>query len=322
MKEFNLVVCGGTFEYLHEGHKAFLHSVLEKGRKILIGLTSDFYVKQHKKNTKQSYQERKKLLEKFLRDQKEKITIVPIDSLYIPKQWEKLPIEAIIVTKDSFSGAKAINKQREKEGLPLLEIVESPLVLEKSRKPISSSQIRKNLFSQQLLLPEDVRKQLQKPFGLLIRNFESWMADGGKDLEADKIVTVGDVITKACNKLGLGQKISVIDFLVERQKIFSDIRELGFEKYETMFTIANPPGTLTPELFARVRDIFLHKKSSGRIIVLIRGEEDLSVLPFLLFAPVGFTIFYGQPKEGVVKVDVSKQSKKYAREYIEKFTSK
>ena len=39
-KKYSLVICGGTFDRLHEGHKAFLRAAFTAGERVIIGLTS------------------------------------------------------------------------------------------------------------------------------------------------------------------------------------------------------------------------------------------------------------------------------------------
>jgi len=65
--KYNLVVCGGTFDHFHRGHKEFLRYILSISRKVLIGLTTDKYVKA-KNNSKwvEDYQLRKQKIMEFL----------------------------------------------------------------------------------------------------------------------------------------------------------------------------------------------------------------------------------------------------------------
>lgn len=319
--EYNLVVCGGTFEHLHIGHKAFLRFVFSKGKKVLIGLTSDLYVQSIHKNTKLSLSKRKKMLEEFLTKENvlERANILPIDDIYIPKQWENLPIEAIVATKDSLFGASAINKQRKQQGLKELEIVLCPLVTNNNGKTISSSNIRTSLnISQLLFLPDDVRAELKKPLGILIKDFDKWVAENKKNLNSEKIVTVGDVVTKTCNELFLQQAISIVDFHVGREKKFSNIIDLGFSGEEQVIDVQNKAGFLTPVLFQKIESLF-KIRSTARRVILVEGEEDLAVLPCIIFSPLGFHIFYGQPNEGVVAIEVSKSSKESAAYIISRF---
>ncbi|MBI2074872.1 MAG: pantetheine-phosphate adenylyltransferase [Candidatus Levybacteria bacterium] len=329
MEKFNLVVCGGTFEYLHEGHKAFLRFAFLKGKKVLLGLTSDEYVKSNGKGTISSYAERKNKLEAFLEKENVsgRVEIEPIDNAHIPRIWEKLPIEAIIVTEDSFKGAEAINKKRKEQGLPLLKIVVFPFVLASNGQVISSSKIRDKKVNVQsnfeaLVLPDNLRPELKKPMGALITDFDNWIKTNSFTINPLQVITVGDVITKTFNELKFQQKISVIDFYVKREKKFSNIKELGFLGKEEIVEVENPAGYITNSLFGSVKKIMSLLKTSKRIILKIEGEEDLAVLPFLLFAPLGFTIFYGQPDKGVVKVDVAKNTRDTASYLISRFSPK
>ena len=44
----NLVVCGGTFDHLHKGHTSLLKLAFSLGQKVVIGVTSDQYVRSSK----------------------------------------------------------------------------------------------------------------------------------------------------------------------------------------------------------------------------------------------------------------------------------
>ena len=39
--------------------------------------------------------------------------------------------------------------------------------------------------------------------------------------------------------------------------------------------------------------------------IIVQGEEDLLVLPVVLFAPANSVVLYGQPNEGLVIVKIS-----------------
>lgn len=333
MEHYKLIVCGGTFDYLHEGHKAFMRFMLGLSDKILLGLTSDTYANEKTKDFVESYDARKKDLETFLAQEQalEKVVIWPIDDVYIPPQWEKLPIEAIFVSEESRNGADLVNHKREKQGLRQLPVVVFPLVKSADGGVISSTRIRNGeinrlgrlwikplWFEKTLQLPDEQRSKLTDPFGELIDKLQLWVTS--QQIVSKKLITVGDVITKSCNELHLAQKVSVIDFLTQRQRVFTNILELGFTGNEKEFLITNQPSHIMPEAFRVARQIFSPFQIQERIIVQVSGEEDLVVLPFLLAAPLGFIILYGQPKQGVVKIVVSEESKEKAYTIVDKFT--
>lgn len=58
--------------------------------------------------------------------------------------------------------------------------------------------------------------------------------------------------------------------------------------------------------------------ASKKIQIAIDGEEDIVALPFLIYAPVGWVVCYGQPNEGLVIVQITKDSKKRAMSIFNK----
>lgn len=332
MEHYNLVACGGTFDYLHDGHKAFLRFMFARSKKILLGLTSDAYAKE--KNAQiDTLIKRKASLEAFIVSEgaKEKVEIKVIDTIYIPNVWEKLPIDAIIVSEETKKGAVLINQGREKSGLYVLPVIVVQSLLAEDGNIISSTRIRNGEISRKgklwinplwlkktLQLTEEQRSKLVKPFGDVISDFEGEYKK--HSFFKDTLITVGDVITKSCNELGLGQKIAVIDFHTQRKRTATHNRELGFEGNEKVFAAHNPPSHVSAGLFALTKHIFSVLSQYKRIIVEIDGEEDLAVLPFLLAAPLGFIILYGQPNQGVVRVDVTEETKEKAFTTISAFT--
>ena len=325
-----MAVCGGTFDHFHKGHKEFLLYGLSIGKKLLLGLTTDKYIRHKKLNSRiKSYQKRKDSIEKFLKSEKvsDRVEIEPIEDIYIPKVWESLPIEAIIVSKNTIEGAKKINiKRQEQKKYPL--VVETvPLVKNSNNEYISSSKIRNGIMDREgkpylhplwlkhnLKITKTLRKKLKKPFGELIRNEKKI-----KSLKNSYLITVGDVTTSTFNKLGFRQDISIVDFRVARQKIFSSIYDLGFLGREEVVKANNPSGYLTADLFRIAANLFRDQRDKQKVI-LIEGEEDLSVLPLILVSPLNSAIFYGQPNEGIVKVKVSEETKDKAYSIVSKFS--
>lgn len=53
--------------------------------------------------------------------------------------------------------------------------------------------------------------------------------------------------------------------------------------------------------------------------ILIDGEEDLLVLPAIIYAPLGARVYYGQPGEGLVEVVVTHRKKRQALALLGKF---
>lgn len=334
MYRYNLIVSGGTFDLLHKGHKDFLQFALSKSKKILLGLTSDRYIALQAKGTTQTFQERKKALVDFLKKEKviERVAIAAIDTIYIPPAWDTLPIEAIIASAHTKWGADAINEKRVTQGERQLSIILAPFVYAQDGEPISATRVRNGVIDREgrllikpqwckegRILSESLRKKLQRPLDTLITDFPSWFRKN-PHLDASKIITVGDVITKAFLTQGVKQHIAVVDLFVGRKKQFTTLYEHGFSGKEKIIQVKNPAGSLTASLMAAAKDVFSTFKQDKHVIIVVDGEEDLAVLPLLLASPLGFFIFYGQPKEGVVQINVSEESKQRARMFVEQFT--
>ena len=330
----NLIVCGGTFDHFHKGHESFLKYVFSVGKKILVGVTSNEYIKKLKiKNEKlkiiEDFEKRKQEVLEFVKKEKvldKNVGIIKIDDLFGPTLSKNIAINAIVVSKDSRKGAEIINARRKELGLKKLNLFIAPQILAEDGKPISSARIRNGEINREgrlyvsplwlkmdLALPENLRQELKEPFGELCREIT---LENGSSLSY--LITVGDVTSKIFNEKFLGQNLSVIDFKVAREKKFANIKELGFVGNEVIFNADNPAGFVTSSLFKKLAEIFkfgIEKKG----IIQINGEDDLVVLPLILTVPLNTIIYYGQPNKGVVKILVSEDTKEQAYNLVLKF---
>lgn len=337
MQKFNTVVCGGTFDHFHKGHEEFIRFALSYGKKIIIGLTSEKYVQKNKIEKEflliqkiESYQERKKSLINFLKKEKveNRAEIVSIDDFFGPTLKKDLNIDAIIVSENLIKGAEKINQEREKIGLPKLVILIKHLIKSKDEKTISSTRIRKGeinrsgrpylnplWLSKKLLLAKVLRRRLKMPLGPLFQN----EIESLKNLNNSYLIAVGDVITKSFNKISSSPKISVVDFYVARKRIFNSFEELGFKGEAKVINVKNRAGFLTPEIFKASLTAFQFLGGKKNVIIKVEGEEDLAVLPIILASPLDFSVFYGQPDKGVVRIDITEKNKEMAYQFINNF---
>ncbi len=336
--EYKLVICGGTFDRLHSGHKAFLLYAFEKGEHVLIGLTSDAYVTKVKKNADIfPFEKRLEELKEFLNTKGllERAKIVAIDSRFDETQIEEHTGAALLVSEETKNAGEEINKEREKQGFAPLPLLIFPLIAGNNEERISSSKIRDGIMTREgvmlpdrsflartLYIPDSLRETLHKPFGMLFTR------DIPKQFlkNPTKLVTVGDVITKRINKLGVFPKIAVIDFFVERHKTNESLTQLGFTGKEKMIHIINPAGQLSPTLWKKLLHVHTFLQQAKNTVIIIEGEEDLLVIPLILTLPLGFIIMYGQPKmseegekEGVVILEITEELKKQTYRLLKLF---
>jgi pantetheine-phosphate adenylyltransferase len=329
MKKYNISVSGGSFDHFHKGHEAFIQSQLALSEKVLIGITSDTYIKDNKGKGIEDFATRLTGLEEFLSSQgvSKRVEIARIDDEYIPLVWQEYPIDAIMVTPKTKDGATHINTQREKKGLPSLPVEVIPEIMAKDGKPLSSSRIRNgeidregNLFitpswlSHTLFLPQQLRETASKPIGQLFATVEEWMKNCFVDEHS--LISIGDVITKTLHEKHFRPKVIVFDLLVQRQPFFTEASQHTLEGY-TLLHIENKAGSITPQLW----EAAIHSMQTNTFFALqVQGEEDLAVLPFVLSAPLGYVILYGQPHEGVVSITVTQEKKNEVKKILEKFT--
>lgn len=329
MKKFRVIACGGTFDHFHNGHKDFLRFALSFGEKVIVGVTSEEFVGKEKKEKIESYIIRQNAVSDFLQSEGagNRSEVISIDDVFGPTLSSDLYIDGLAVSTNSQKGAKIINAQRQKQGLSKLAIFVHAMLQGEDGQIISSSRIRKGeinregkpylnsqWFLKPLFLTDEIRDIVKKPLGTLKSGNV-----GLKHVDPSMLIAVGDVVTKMCNDAGIKQKISSVDLRVGRIETFHNLKELGFDGSERVVHVSNPSGSLTPELFTAIQSIFT-KNYSQRVVLQIVGEEDLSVLPLVLTAPLNFVVLYGQPKEGVVRVTVSEQNKEYFYNLTSRFS--
>lgn len=150
---------------------------------------------------------------------------------------------------------------------------------------------------------------LKEPFGTLIRDNEVTIDLVTKILKkAPKVIAVGDTTTEKLVGFGFIPDISVTDCMEKRV-----IKASKFEyPVDKTITLANKAGELSDQVILEVKKLILANAYDYKIRLIIKGEEDLVALPFLMYSPNDWVICYGQPNEGLVIAKVTEDSKKKA----------
>ena len=144
-KKFRTVGLGGTFDELHKGHRALLIKAFDISEHVMIGVSSDEFVKKMTKPHQTApYEERTRELRGFLRDQRmlQRAEIIPINDAYGGVLLSKDPIEALVVSRETEAVALKINEKRKEIGIDPLEIVVIDMVSSENHKAISTTRIR------------------------------------------------------------------------------------------------------------------------------------------------------------------------------------
>lgn len=128
----------GTFNILHDGHKALLERAFELGDTVYIGLTSDRMALENRPNAA-SFEVRKKALETYLYA-KDNFTIFEIDDIYGPNEIMDT-VDILVVSEETLDNGMKVNEYRIRRGLDPLDISVVPLVMSYDGKKISASSI-------------------------------------------------------------------------------------------------------------------------------------------------------------------------------------
>lgn len=159
-------------------------------------------------------------------------------------------------------------------------------------------------------LPENLREKLKKPLGYLIKN-SMITRNTISDMipQSSFLITVGDATTEKIIKLGLVPSLQIVDSLEKRNK-----RALPEGNVKTLLKCKNPPAQITDESISVIKNAF---GMNLPVRIIVEGEEDLLVLPVVLYAPDNSVVLYGQPDEGLVLVHVDTKMRDNAKLILE-----
>jgi len=314
MKQYPLAALGGTFDHFHKGHQKFLVYASFLAEKIIIGITSNQMVENKAfAQAIEPFKKRKRAVKDFLKTKslENQVQLVILNDIFGPT-LESNSIKALVATRLTYLGAREINKQRKEKKLPQLPIHICPLVKSDDNRYLSSARIRQGLisrsgqvygrlFKKTFFLNPELRSQFKKPQGwLLTQNIAEEIKTIIKKEQSIKIALVGDSVVNFFVKNKLSFDYAAIDLKIGRKKTRLDYHK-PFLK-----TVRNPAGKLTP---TANKTILKMVKKQEKGVIRILGEEDLTVLPFVLSLPFKSIVVYGQPGKGCVVVLVEEKVK-------------
>ena len=154
-------------------------------------------------------------------------------------------------------------------------------------------------------LPENLRKQLKIPFGILLPSQQVNRDNIQKHIsEKTFLITVGDATTENMINLGIVPSLQIIDNQEKRK----ERKSLSIKGVNTTLSCRNPAGEITTECITIIKNGF---NSKPPVRITVDGEEDLLVIPVCIFAPPNAVVMYGQPNEGLViaKIDTEIRDK-------------
>lgn len=189
-------------------------------------------------------------------------------------------------------------------------------------------------MNKNLKIPTTERHKFSQPLGKLIAGTRKQTISEVVELIRNyqnanfvvKVYLVGDIVTKdflANDFLKSFVRLCIIDEKTQRNQIIIKIEDY----FEEIIEFENPEGGIKKESFTLLDEIITSNKRT--LFKVIKGEEDLLVLPLVLSIPlnekVKNLVFYGQPPitdskrqipEGIVMVDVEKRIKKVVKKFV------
>ena len=130
-----------------------------------------------------------------------------------------------------------------------------------------------------------------------------------REKKPSMIISVGDALSRALVENSIYPKVLVVDYKIMRESV-SPLVIMG---YETM-RLQNNPGTISDDAWTTMASAIKHGK---KVRVVVKGEEDLLTLVAILEAPEKTLVVYGQPREGMVVVEVTPQKQSEAKKIVD-----
>lgn len=135
-----ITVLGGSFSRLHKGHKLMISTAFKTGKKVILGLSTDEYLKHNKTYRGYPYDRRKKALSKYMSTFGGDFEILPLGTSSGNTETDSR-YSTIVVSRETRKVAEGINRKRVENGLGPLEIITVPIVLAEDLFPLSSTRI-------------------------------------------------------------------------------------------------------------------------------------------------------------------------------------
>ena len=328
--EGSIGLLGGTFDRLHDGHRALILGTSLECDHLQIHVTSDSMITD-KDPLIQDIDTRLKQLQEMLIQESINASLHVLHDKYGPAvSLEKCSV--IGCTEETLSSCEEINKIRMKGGLSPLRIVKIGHILDEGGQILSSSRIRSGIVDQNgkfwlndsettldYSMPKILDEELKQPMGKLFPGpieDPSVAMDLALETISDelKIIAVGDVTVYSLQIAKREVWISVIDGMTHRTK-WDKFEQIDL-KAKLLINAKNPPGMLTNSIFEACSKA---TSQSENVTILVDGEEDLVPIPLILMAPLGTILLYGQPNEGVIVREIDISAKRRARRFLNSF---
>lgn len=301
---YNTVGLGGTFDHFHNGHKSFIKYAASFSRELTIGVTNKHMtLSKEFNNTIEPAIVRSKAVRNFCNQEKINAKIIELNDTAGPT-IEKKTVQAIACTTDTVSGAEKINEIRSKMGFRALPIHVHELIMDEEKIGyVNSSRIRAGeidregrvfatILNQDINLNEDHRTYFAKPQGKLISS---------PNIPTYFTCVVGDSTLEQFNLKKWKYDLGIFDGKNKRMPFNSEI----LDNLKIDQKVSSLPGTISEELGTVLKKWVENVDNENFRHIFVQGEEDLAAVALVLLLPLGSSIYYGQPNEGIVEMIVT-----------------
>ena len=119
------VAVAGTFDVLHDGHRALLRRAFESGDRVVVGITTDRMASEGRDSVV-PMRFRRAELEGFI-STLGRAEVFEIDDMYGPDAIMD-GVDALVVSEETLGNGRILNERRVSRGLPPMELLVVPLV--------------------------------------------------------------------------------------------------------------------------------------------------------------------------------------------------
>ena len=133
-------IVAGSFTVLHRGHKNLLRTAAMSGNPVIIGLTTDSYIRANKSYRGRSFGSRERAISRYLSSLGADFQIRPLEEK-MGNSTSSEEYDSIVVSPETDPVAQKINRERVKSGLSPLSIIRVPYTLAQDLFPINSARI-------------------------------------------------------------------------------------------------------------------------------------------------------------------------------------
>ncbi|AWR97165.1 DUF359 domain-containing protein [Acidianus sulfidivorans JP7] len=161
------------------------------------------------------------------------------------------------------------------------------------------------------ILPKSVRNELSRPYGIL---FSSTIDLINFVTNFKRIIAVGDVVTKNLFDHGIVPFLTIVDGKTKRKKYMT-------LKAINSISITNEAGLIRLSSI-KILEKILKSDANNSTFIMVDGEEDLLVIPVVIYGRDGDIVVYGQPNAGAVVLEITDIMKWRVKDIFSKFEVK